>query len=407
MFQQVAENAFYYHIPGVRSATIAFIVGSGPVYEPDHLLGISHFIEHVSFRKTKRRTMRKIKLPIEEVGGVLNAWTDKETTVFYAKVPASFFKTAFNILREIVFEPDFTERNVELERKIILEEYYSEREVPEQRLFNTFFDKLVEGPHSKPIIGREDTIRRITVDDIRSFHAEMYTPYNVKVFVAGNVTRSDLSLLEKLNLGAGLKTAKHVSKLRKDVVFDRFEESQQFHVLLAHEGVGLSNEEKLYATTVLNTVLGSGMSSVLFEQIRERKGLVYDVATWNIQSREWGLFAIYAATSEKNVHKLLRELFALLRNFKLTEKLFSYGKRRLLGMLELATESTSALTNLYIQYVANEVPVRTIDELIERVKAVTQGEVMDAYNDLTSGTWSLAYVTPGQEISVGDEDLTV
>ena len=109
MLQQLAENIYYYEIPGIRSVTIAFIVGSGPVYEPDHLLGISHFIEHTAFRKTKKRTLRQIKLPIEQVGGILNAWTDKESTVYYAKVPSTFFFFFFNILRDMVFEPDFLE----------------------------------------------------------------------------------------------------------------------------------------------------------------------------------------------------------------------------------------------------------------------------------------------------------
>ncbi|HOJ94596.1 MAG TPA: pitrilysin family protein, partial [Fervidobacterium nodosum] len=192
MIKRLAENIFYYEIPGVRSVTIAFIIGTGPVYEPDNLLGISHFIEHTVFRKTKKRSLKKIKLPIEQVGGILNAWTDKESTVYYAKVPSTFFKTAFQILKELVFEPDFIEKNVELERKIILQEYYSDQEIPEQRLFNKFFENLIEGPHSKSIIGTEETIKNITLNDIINFHNEMYTPYNVKLILAGYIEPQDL-----------------------------------------------------------------------------------------------------------------------------------------------------------------------------------------------------------------------
>lgn len=407
MIVKVSENVYYYEIPGIRSVTIAFIVGSGPVYEPDHLLGISHFIEHIAFRKTKKRSMKQIKLPIEQIGGILNAWTDKENTVYYAKVPSTFFRTAFNILKELVFEPDFTEKNLELEKKIILEEYYSEQEVPEQRLYNKFFETLIDGPHSKSVIGTEKTIKNITLKDLQEFHSEMYSPYNVKIFVAGNVSKGDFKLLKSVELHDGIKTAKHVSRLRKGITFDKFEETQQFHILLSHESTGLADDELLYPALVLNTILGSGMSSLLFEKIRERKGLVYDIATQNIQSREWGVFTIYAAASEKNAEKVIKEIFNIFRNFQLTKKLFNYGKKRLLGMLELATESTSTLTSLYIQYVANDVEVRTIEEFVNNIKQVTENDVMRVFEKLIAGQWSLAYVTPGTELGVTLNDLVV
>jgi len=407
MLQQLAENIYYYEIPGIRSVTIAFIVGSGPVYEPDHLLGISHFIEHTAFRKTKKRTLRQIKLPIEQVGGILNAWTDKESTVYYAKVPSTFFKIAFDILRDMVFEPDFLEKNVELERKIILQEYYAEKEIPEQRLFNLFFEKLIDGPHSKSTIGTEESIRRISKEDLDSFHAEMYSPYNVKLIIAGNVNSEDMEILKSLNLDEGTKTAKHVSQLKEGIVCDKFEESQQVHFLFSHNGLPLSNEDALYPSMVLNTLLGSGMSSLLFEKIREKRGFVYDISTNNIQSKEWGVFSVYAATSKENTEKLIKELFDLFKNFKLTKKLFDYGKKRLLGSLELVTESTSALTALYIQYVANELPVRTIDDIIERVKSVTEAQVMDAFETMIRGQWSLAYVTPDDELKIENDDIRV
>lgn len=407
MIKQLADNIYYYEIPGVRSVTISFIVGAGPVYEPDNLLGISHFIEHAVFRKTKKRNLRQIKLPIEQVGGILNAWTDKENTVYYAKIPSTFFKTAFDILRELVFEPDFTDKNIELERKIILQEYYSEQEIPEQRLFNKFFENLIDGPHSKSIIGKEETLKSITLDDIKQFHSEMYTPYNVKLILAGYVEPKDLKVLESLSLTDGFKTVKHSSELKQGIVCDKFSETQQVHFLFSHKSVSYSEEKLLYPFMVLNTLLGSGMSSLLFEHIREKKGLVYDISTANIQSREWGVFSIYAATSVENAEKLIKELFGLLRNFKLTKKLFEYGKKRLLGTLELMTESTSALTSLYIQYIANDLEPKSIDEIISKIQQVKQEDVQRAFEEIITGQWSMTYVTPEKELNVRNEDITV
>ncbi|MDM7321129.1 MAG: M16 family metallopeptidase [Fervidobacterium pennivorans] len=404
---KLGENIYYYEIPGVRSATIAFIVGSGPVYEPDHLLGISHFIEHTVFRKTKKRTLKEIKFPIEQVGGLLNAWTDKEDTVYYAKVPSSFFKTAFNILREIVFEPEFTERNVELERKIILQEYYSDLEIPEQRLFNKFFEGLIDGPHSKSIIGTEETIKNIKKEDLEQFHAEMYSPYNVKLVIAGHVDEKDLKVVKGMNLVEGFKTAKQSSKLKTGIVCDKFKETQQVHLLFAHDGIPLVDEENIYASMVLKTLLGSGMSSVLFEQIRERKALVYDISVSHFQGKEWGVFLIYAATSFENALRLVDELYSLFKNFKLTKKVFDYGKKRLLGYLELLTESTSSLISLYTQYLANDIPVKSVDEIIERVRAVSEKDVERVFEKMISGQWSLAYVTPEEELEVELQNIYV
>ncbi|MFN3692408.1 MAG: M16 family metallopeptidase [Fervidobacterium sp.] len=407
MLRQLSENVYYYDIPGLRSATIAFIVGSGPVYEPDNLLGISHFIEHAVFRKTKRRNEKQIKLPIEQIGGILNAWTDKENTVYYAKVPSTFFKKAFEILNEIVFEPVFTKENVELERNIILQEYYSDQEIPEQRLFNKFFEELIEGPHSKTIIGTEQTIKNISLQDLEQFHNEMYTPYNVKLIVAGHVSSKDLKIIECLDFFSGFKTEKHKSELKHAIIFDKFKESQQIHLLFSHKGIPLHEEEKIYPFLVLSTLLGSGMSSLLFEHIRERKGLVYDISTTNIQSREWSVYSIYAVTSVKNAKKVTKEIFKLLRQFKLTKKLFDYGKKRLLGSLELMMESTSSLTSMYIQYVANGIKPKSIEEIISNVKSVTPEDVEKIFEEIIAGQWSLAYVTPDKELNLTLEDLYV
>ncbi|MFN6991241.1 MAG: M16 family metallopeptidase [Fervidobacterium sp.] len=407
MLRLLSENVYYYDIPGLRSATIAFIVGSGPVYEPDNLLGISHFIEHTVFRKTKKRNEKQIKLPIEQIGGILNAWTDKENTVYYAKVPSTFFKRAFEILNEIVFEPVFTEENIELERSIILQEYYSDQEIPEQRLFNKFFEELIEGPHSKTIIGTEQTIKNISLQDLEQFYNEMYTPYNVKVMVAGHVSTKDLKILETLDLSNGFKTEKHKSELKHAIVYEKFKESQQIHLLFSHKGIPLHEKEKIYPFLVLSTLLGSGMSSLLFEQIRERKGLVYDISTTNMQSREWSVYSIYAVTSEKNAKKVTKEIFKLLRNFKLTKKLFDYGKKRLLGSLELMMESTSSLTSMYIQYVANDIKPQSIEEIISNVKNVTPEDVKRIFEEVIAGQWSLTYVTPDKELNLTLDDLYV
>ena len=280
-------------------------------------------------------------------------------------------------------------------------------EIPEQRLFNKFFEGLIDGPHSKSIIGTEETIKNIKKEDLEQFHAEMYSPYNVKLVIAGHVDEKDLKVVKGMNLVEGFKTAKQSSKLKTGIVCDKFKETQQVHLLFAHDGIPLVDEENIYASMVLKTLLGSGMSSVLFEQIRERKALVYDISVSHFQGKEWGVFLIYAATSFENALRLVDELYSLFKNFKLTKKVFDYGKKRLLGYLELLTESTSSLISLYTQYLANDIPVKSVDEIIERVRAVSEKDVERVFEKMISGQWSLAYVTPEEELEVELQNIYV
>ncbi len=400
MLHQISENIYYYEISGLRSATVAFIVGTGSIYESEDVMGVSHFIEHTVFRGTKARNAKQIKLPIEEIGGSLNAWTDKENTVYYAKVPTSFFNKAFDILYDIVFNPAFNEEDVELERRIILQEYLMGLEVPEERVFDNFFETLVEGPHSKPVIGKEETIKRISKQDLINYHSEFYNPYNVKLLVTGKLNKSSMKRLEALDFSDGYKTAKQASKLKKGITSLHMEDAQQVHLLFGKEGVALKNVKDRYSYLVLKTLLGSGMSSLLFEKIREKYGLVYDISISSVSSKEFGFTLIYAATSIDKVKKLHKELEKVLKNFKLTTKLFNYGKKRLLGKLEMAIENPSVLVGLLLENITNDEKIVSLEEIIENVKEVNQEQVMECFEKYFRGDWSLSYVTPQKDLNV-------
>ncbi len=400
MLHQISENVYYYEISGLRSAMVAFIVGAGSIYESESIMGISHFIEHTVFRGTKTRSAKQIKLPIEEIGGGLNAWTDKENTVYYAKVPTSFFNKSFDILYDIVFNPAFNEEDVELERRIILQEYLMGLEVPEERVFDNFFETLIEGPHSKPVIGKEGTIKSITKEDLIKYHGEFYNPYNVKLLVTGKLNRASIKKLEALDFSDGYKTAKQSSKLMNGITSLHMEDAQQVHLLFGKEGVALKNEKDRYPYLVLKTLLGSGMSSLLFEKIREKHGLVYDISISSVSSKEFGFTLIYAATSVDKVKKLRKELEKVLKSFKLTTKLFNYGKKRLLGKLEMAIENPSALVGLLIENITNDEKITSLENVIENVKGVSQEQVRECFEKYFRGEWSLSYVTPKKNLKI-------
>lgn len=393
-------EVYFYPINAIRSVTIAFNVGVGSVYEPTNVLGISHFIEHLSFRGTKKYTMKQLKMTVESVGGVLNAWTDKENTVYYARVPSSTAYEAFDVLKEIVFSPIFNEKDLELEREIIYHEYLTNKEEPFNNLIELLFQEGIDGPHSKPVIGYENTIKSISIEDIRAFHKEFYNPMNIKVIIVGHVPEKVfnriISELESLDTGFE-KTLKYASALKKGLIKHKLmDNARQIHLIYATEGYSLTDVER-YAALVLNTILSSGMSSYLFEEIREKEGLVYDIYTSNVSHKNWGMFYIYAATSEDKIYKFHNKLMSVLNNFSLTDELFEYGKKRLMGKLELSTESTSALTNLIIEYLANDVEPELPDNIIGRIKQISKSDVESVYKKLFSSEWSLFYVSNSEQ----------
>jgi predicted Zn-dependent peptidase len=389
---------YFYPIESIRSVTIAFNVGVGSVYESDEISGISHFIEHLSFRGTKKYDMKELKFMIESVGGILNAWTDKENTVYYAKVPSFYAFQAFDVLKNIVFEPIFKKEDLELEREIIYQEYLSHLEDPVSNVFDLMYAYSLEGPHSKTVIGTEETIKSISLEQVQKFHDEFYTPLNIKVIIVGYLDEENLNLIRnELKNSGGFKTAKHKSNVKTGVIKGKvLKNNQQTHLLYVKPGFSLQSEER-FAAMVLNTLLSSGMSSYLFSEIREKLGLVYDIYSMNMFHRDWGLFSLYAATSENKVEVFHSNLFEILSNFKLTDELYDYGIKRLIGKLELSTESTSTLTNMIIDYLANDVKPMMPLELIQRIKNVSKEEVKKVFEKLINGKWSLFYVSPSTD----------
>jgi len=389
---------YFYPIESIRSVTIAFNVGVGSVYESEKISGISHFIEHLSFRGTQKYAMKELKLKIESVGGLLNAWTDKENTVYYAKVPSFHAFQTFDVLKSIVFEPLFRKEDLELEREIIFHEYLSHLEDPVSNVFDLMYTNSLDGPHSKPVIGREETIKSISLEQIQKFHDEFYTPLNIKVIIVGYLDEKNLNLIRnELRFFGGFKTTKHKSKVKTGVIKGKvLKNNQQTHLLYVKPGFSLQSEER-FSAMVLNTLLSSGMSSYLFNEIREKLGLVYDIYTMNMFHKDWGLFTLYAATSEDKVEVFHSKLFEVLSNFKLTDDLYDYGIKRLIGKLELSTESTATLTNMIIDYLTNDIKPMMPLELIQRIKNVSKEEVQKVYENLISGKWSLFYVSPSTD----------
>jgi len=394
---QKIGSGILYLIPvdNVRTTSMAFVVPAGSAYENDEKAGTAHFLEHVVFKGTKNYDERTLKREIELVGGSLNAYTGRRFTVFYVKVPYSHFVTAVNILRDLVFNPLIKEDKVEVERSVIMEELLSSREDHYMRIHDFFVESAIEKPLGRSIIGYEETIESITATDLRLFHSERYG--SVRVAVVGKYTDDDLKIIEDVIV----QNSRKVEEKSFQPVFsdskcfvEKRSDLKQIHNIYGWRSIGAEDQE-YPAFLVLDTLLGSGMSSVLFTELREKSGLVYDIHTFNYSGKTSGLYGIYSSTSPEKFPKLQIEIQHILQGFRISEAMLEYGKKRLIGKLEMMTESTSSLLGYILEFISNEISPTEVDDFIDKIKGVKLNQVRSVWERLARQSPYRCYLIPG------------
>ena len=393
--QKIGSGVLYLvPVDNVRTTSMAFVVPAGSAYEDDEKAGTAHFLEHVVFKGTKNYDEHTLKREIELVGGSLNAYTGRRFTVFYVKVPHSHFATAVNILRDLVFNPLIEEDKVEVERSVIMEELLSSREDHYMRIHDFFVESAIAKPLGRSIIGYEKTIESITAMDLRSFHSERYG--SVRVAVVGKYTDEDLKIIEN----AVVQSSRKVEERSFQPVFsdskcfvETRSDLKQIHNIYGWRSIGAEDEE-YPVFLVLDTLLGSGMSSVLFTELREKSGLVYDVHTFNYNGKTSGLYGIYSSVSPEKFPKFEVEVQRILQDFKIPETVVEYGKKRLIGKLEMMTESTSSLLGYILEFISNEILPIEVDDFIEKIKNVRLTQVRDMWERLARQSPYRCYLIP-------------
>ena len=380
-----------------RTISCAFLIKKGSAHEPEELAGISHFIEHMAFRGTKSYDHFSLKYTVEVVGGTLNAFTDKLATAYYAKVPEFHFGKTLNVLKEITFYPIFSPEDTEIERKIILEEYKMSQDDPTSKLFDTLVETVWPGPYGRPIIGRKETIEKISSEDLREYHRKNYNLPDTKIILAGKVNDDYLSLLEKEL--SELERNKPGDPLPPPPSFEHTEpryivrnDLEQVHIAMARPICGRISED-IYPLYALNTALGSGMSSILFHEIREKEGFVYDVFSQIYALKETGIIIVYAALSPEKIDEFFSKMKEVLSNESLFMKNFEYGKTRYLGKLDMVTDNPAGMMSFVIDNLSHD-SLETIEERVERIKNVSKEDYRRAYERFIAGNWSVFGIGP-------------
>ncbi len=295
-------------MPELRSVAIGFWVGTGGVDEPDELLGASHFLEHLLFKGTETRTASEIAHAVESVGGDMNAFTTQEYTAFYVRVPDDHLAVAADILSAVVWSPAFRPDEVDSERQVILEEIRMRDDTPDDVVHELFAEALFpKHPLGRSVLGTPDTIAVAARDSIAQYHSMHYRPSNVVVAAAGNLEHQQV--VDLISGGLTVEDGERPPRIDPsfappETVVSERRSTEQAHLVLGVRALARDDPDR-YALSVVNQALGGGMSSRLFQEVREKRGLAYSVYSYRVAFDGTGAVGIYAGTSPERAQETL------------------------------------------------------------------------------------------------------
>jgi predicted Zn-dependent peptidase len=379
-------------VPHVRSVSIGVWIGTGARRESVKENGISHFIEHMLFKGTKNRSAEQIAREADSTGGNLDAYTAKELVSYNIKVLDEHLPIAFDVLADLVLNPRFEEADIEKEKGVILEELKMEVDNPEYLVHETFFSRFWKN-HSlgRSILGTKATINSFNQDSIRSYYGDVYTASNIVITAAGRITHSQIVALAVQYFGAlpvrEAVPAEPKPKPAAPLILKNKRSLEQTHLCMGVPAYPMADERR-YGTYLLSTILGGGMSSRLFQNVREKHGLAYSVFSELNLYRDSGCLAVYAGTSQETLKKVVLMVideFRQLCDSAVPEDELRRAKDHLKGSLALSLESTSArMSNLARQELFFG-RFQSVDEMMEGIERVDAKEVQAISHDFFSG----------------------
>ncbi len=388
-------------VPHVRSVSIGFFVDIGSRYETSDINGASHFIEHLMFKGTGRRTPKDIAEELDAVGGQLNAFTTKEYTCYYARVLDEHFGLAVDLLGDMLFDSKFVPADVDRERNVIIEEIKMYEDTPDE-LVHDIFAGSIWRDHSlgQPIIGTGDVINSLSRDRLYDYYKTHYHPGRMIVAVAGNISHDAVmdSLRPIFAKREGKESPRQIeTPATRRLVTCRSKDTEQVHLIVGAPGLKLDHE-KIYVMQIINTILGGGLSSRLFQEIREQRGLVYSVYSYHSSYHDTGLFGVYAGLSKQNVDEVLALIFKQVKDIQVNgvkEDELNRAREQLKGNLYLSLENVNTRMSRLGKsqlYLGRVLPP---EEIINKVNKVTTGDIQELAKELLDPQgFSLASIGP-------------
>ncbi len=395
----VTEN-----MDGVRSAALGLWVRTGSRDETPEQAGISHFMEHMLFKGTPTRDAMEISSAFDALGAEVNAFTSRECTCFYSRMIDNHFPECFEILADMLVNPLFSQDTVVPEREVVLEEIARSEDTPDDHVFDVFMDALYPThPLGRPVLGTQSVVSAFTGDDLRSYHEQHYTSGNVFVVACGNIDHAKV-VAQAEQLLSGLKVAPFKQRGGfEDVpaisLACSTKESEQAHIVIGKRIFG-ADDSKRYAFQMMNSALGGGMSSRLFTEIREKRGLVYSVFSTAQLCEGSGQFMAYAGTRPDNaaeVVSLFNSEFAAMAQDGIGLDEFERVREMVCGGYVLGMESPKSHMFRLGKMVASGRELLTIDQTLQAYRDVTVEQVNQIAAEVLDGEMTVAVASQFNE----------
>jgi predicted Zn-dependent peptidase len=400
-------------IPSVKSVSIGIWVNVGSRDEEGSEHGISHFLEHMFFKGTRKKSAKELAQVMDSLGGEMNAFTTRETTTFYTKVLDDHLPKAIDILADVFHHSVFDPLEIKKEKKVVLEEIKMVEDDPEE-LLNDFYLEQVwkKNPLGRSILGTLETVSSLKREDILYFLQKYYHPSQIVISIAGNFNSSHL--FKSLNRSFGKYHNRHkfiperVAPHMDTGVFSKKKNLEQLHLCLGIPGVSQTDKSR-HPLHILNTVLGGSVSSRLFQEVREERGLVYSIYSYPSFFQDTGLFTVYAGTSVKSARQVIQIILKELKKLKnegLTSRELKKAKDHLKGSMMLGMESTSSRMGQLAKDELSFGRFFSMEEVLHDIETVTRDSVFQIANQVFDpARFSLTTLGPLTKKELGSDIL--
>jgi len=393
----------------MRSVALGVWVDVGSRDERPSIAGASHFLEHLLFKGTKKRTATDIAVAFDAIGGDLNAFTAKEYTCYYCRVRDQDLPRAVEFMSDMLQNSVLAKRDFEAERMVILEEINMRDDDPGDLIHDLFAETLWQGhPLGRPVLGTRETVVGVSRDQIKRFYDRLYEPRHFVIGAAGNLRHDEVCRLIEEQMDTGpivssgeapqVRAGGDVPPVTAATVV-RNRPTEQAHIAIGTNGYSRKDARR-FPFGVVNSVLGGGMSSRLFQEIREKRGLAYSVYSYHSMFAETGMFSVYAGTTPSKAHEVLSIISRELKSVAeggLTDEELERAKGHLKGSLVLSLEDTSGRMSRIGRSEISNGEILSVDEVLERTDAVTKEDAIEVSREVFSRPMALTVVGPFEQ----------
>ena len=386
------------NMPGLETVAMGIWNSIGGRDEVESNNGVAHLLEHMAFKGTKTKNALQIAETIEDVGGYINAYTSKEVTAYHVRLLADDLHHGVDILTDILQNSTFAEDELNRERGVIIQEIGMYLDTPDDMIFDYWQEKAYPNQSmGRSILGKTDIIKNISREEVKGFMADNYNPKKMIISAAGKINHDKFVEMIK-NSCTNLPIGKSNKREKANFLSGEYREEkklEQIHLLLGFEGIDLYHDD-YFSLDIFASLLGGGMSSRLFQEIREKRGLVYGISSFSASYTDTGMFGIYCGTGENQIQELIPVLFNELNTSpsSISEKEIDRGKASLKASLMMSRESSNSRCRSAANQLLNHNRIIDPSEILEKINAVSKESVERIARQIVKGPMTISSIGP-------------